>query len=826
MPAVDPERVSVEVATAGARTATSWRNKKLTLAGLYELCGNVWVDPTTWAEYRALPQAERDRKKDVGGFVGGPLSVDGGRRKSGSVRERHLVTLDMDAMPPSGPREVEERMRERGWEGFVYSTRNHTERNPRIRVLLPMDRPCTPDEYVPLARAAARELGIGWCDPSTYQVERLMYWPTCCSDMPCIAERVEGASLLPVDSLLSSLGDWRDASTWPTAPGEEAEIRRMVGQKQADPLTKKGPVGDFCRAYDIPAAISAFLPSIYERCEGKGDRYTYAPGTTYAGAVVYGDGRFLYSNHGTDPAGRQLVNSYDLVRIHLYGDADGGDPKHAKSTEAMNRLVREDGRVQALKAETAARELGEAIFADEDAAEGAPPPELPGNAPEGESARDMSWAEKLARNEKTGAIEVTIDNVLLILGNDPRLKGRLSRDTFAGVEQVGGRLPWDQPGGAYPRRWTDADDSGIRWYLEKTYGMPPKVKSIDDGVVRAFQASARDPLRAFVLSLRWDGIPRLDRALVDALGADDTEYVRTVTRKTFCGAVKRALEPGCKFDTMLVLIGDQGGGKSAFCRMMAVKPEWFVDSVESFEGKELYEKIQGKWICELAELMALSKSDNRRIKALITSQEDTYREAYARRAEVHPRRCILIGTSNQRYILGDMTGNRRFWPVDLHGTQADAVERLSILTPEYVTQLWAEAKVRLEEGEKLYLEADMLEAAAGVQEEHRDVDSTEGIVRAFMDRDIPSDWQSWDADRRRLFWGGGMASEEIELVQRRRICALEVLNECPGLGNAKDPAMKRAVRDILSRTPGWRACGTYRPGPRDYGTQRGYERIG
>ena len=180
-----------------------------------------------------------------------------------------------------------------------------------------------------------------------------------------------------------------------------------------------------------------------------------------------------------------------------------------------------------------------------------------------------------------------------------------------------------------------------------------------------------NPVTDYFGSLTWDGRPRLDALLIDYLGAADTPYVRAATRKAFTAAVARAMEPGCKYDTMLILTGAQGLGKSTLLFKMG--RHWFSDSIKTFEGKEASELVQGVLIVEIGELEAFSKSDISRIKQFLSQREDIFRAAYGRVVEWHKRRCVFFGTSNNGEYLRDKTGNRRFWPVDAGGDKTDEV---------------------------------------------------------------------------------------------------------------------------------------------------------
>lgn len=271
---------------------------------------------------------------------------------------------------------------------------------------------------------------------------------------------------------------------------------------------------------------------------------------------------------------------------------------------------------------------------------------------------------------------------------------------------------------------------------------------------------------------------RLDTLFIDYLGAEDSPYNRAVFRKAFTAAVARAMNPGCKFDNMLILAGPQGIGKSTLLDRMS--KGWLNDSIRTFEGKAASELLQGVWIVEVAELDSFKNSDISRIKQFLSIREDRYRAAYGRHTQTYPRTCVLFGTTNITDFLQDTTGNRRFWPVDVgEGLHTKSVCR--DLDRE-LDQLWAESMVRWQAGEPLYLTDDLIKAAMAKQEEHMAENALEGIVKDFLDKNIPVDWYktengvaAWPIQRRRDYWNGQVAGvNSLQLVPRDKVCAAEI----------------------------------------------------
>jgi predicted P-loop ATPase len=608
---------------------------------------------------------------------------------------------------------------------------------------------------------------------------------------------------ISADGVLAAYSDWRDVTLWPALPGQQAFTKLAV--KQGDPEGKNGVVGAFCRTYDIHRAMDELIPGIYEAVDSMPDRYTYLGGSTTGGAVIYDGGKFLYSHHATDPCSGRLVNAFDLVRLHKFGDKDdeaqvGTPSNRLPSYTAMCEFAVGLNDVAAL----ISRERYESAVKDFDGI-GADNLENPDD-----------WLLLLEKNSQTGSPKATIDNVRIILEHDPTLKGKFALNEFAGRGEVLGSLPWDSRNKR--RLWDDNDNQGLYWYLEHCYKITGNSK-IDGALSLHSNAHAFNDVKDYLRALqgKWDGVARLDALFIDYLGAKDTAYNRAVTRKAFVAAVARAMTPGCKYDNMIILAGPQGIGKSTLLDKMS--RGWFNDSIRTFEGKEASELLQGVWIVEVSELDAFRRTDVSRIKQFLSLRADRFRAAYGRNVKELPRSCIFFGTTNTSDFLQDTTGNRRFWPVDT-GEQSSTKSVWRDLDNE-LDQLWAEAFVRWQAGEPLYLSGAIDLAAKDKQEEHRGASSREGVVREFMARQVPEDWSRWPIDKRRIFWAGAVQGD-IKLVSRDRICALEIWCEAFG-GTLKEMknADTRELNAIIAATPGWKkSTEVMRFGA--YGVQRGF----
>ena len=772
------------ISVGNHRRSVNWQPQTLLLSELYEKMRIPARSTETMQEYLNLKKPEQDNLKDVGGYVAGGLV--GTRRKAGAVAGRDVITLDLDNIPPGGTEDVLRRVEGLGCGYCVYSTRKHSPSMPRLRVLLPLDRTATADEYEPLARKMAETIGMEFADPTTFEITRLMYWPSCCSDSEYIY-MWQDKPMLSVEGLLAQYADWRDVTSWPHSAGEISYTK--LAMRQGDPTTKNGVVGAFCRVYDILGAMAAFLPGIYESVDTMPGRYTYLGGSTTGGAVLYDDSRFLFSHHATDPCSGKLVNAFDLVRLHKFEGMDdeatpGAPGNRLPSYNAMCELAVADPKVSALMAQ----ERTEAALRD--FADTSEPVVL------GEGAGD--WTTKLTVNKQTGQIKSTIDNVWVILENDPNLKDKFALNEFAGRGEVMGALPWQKTDNR--RLWDDNDNQGLYWYLEKYYNLTGNGK-IDGALSLHSVKHSFNDVREYLNTLQWDGVPRLDTLFIEYLGAADDLYTRTVTRKAFTAAVARAMVPGCKYDAMVILSGPQGIGKSTLLDKMS--RGWFNDSIRTFEGKEASELLQGVWIVEVGELDAFRRTDVARIKQFLSLRADRFRAAYGRHVKELPRCCVFFGTTNSAEFLQDRTGNRRFWPVDV-GVTSHSKKVWNDLDGE-VDQLWAEAVMRWRMGEALYLDGELEKAARAVQESHRETSSREGFVMDFIERPVPEDWNSWSLDKRKMFWAGSFVETgTLNLVPRDRVCALEVW--CEALdGRQKDMKYTDAVEinDILEAATGW-----------------------
>lgn len=789
----------VDIATAKNRTSLTWRNKEIAWSKLLEVFSAPKVSPESYDEYLSFPKSRQDDIKDVGGFVGGYLK--NGQRKAGHVVHRQLITLDLDFANADF------------WTDFtlsysfaaaIYSTHKHSAKTPRFRLIIPLSRHVSPDEYQAISRKLAAQVDIELFDPTTFQPERLMYFPSISTGAEFVFDYQDGEYLDP-DKILALYHDWRDTSAWPlSAKVDKIVVKSM--QKAGDPLEKPGIIGAFCRTYSISEAIEKFLPEVYEPT-AQPNRFTFLAGSCAGGLVVYDD-KFAFSHHSTDPTSEKLTNAFDLVRAHLFAKLDKDTPDETTinklpSFEAMQRFAANDPEVKKL--------IGaERLAGATDDFKG-----LDNETPDEEPNSD--WTAELSTNRNGGYLS-TIDNLVLILLNDPILKGSIAYDEFENRPVALRHFPWRKI--SHKTRYLiDRDDANIEHYIERVYGINCGAK-LEKAMAVLYEKKKFHPVRDYLDALTWDGLPRVDRLIIDHMGADDSEYVKAITRKILCAAVARIYQPGVKFDNMLVFVGRQGLGKSSLIGKLG--GEWFSDSFATIQGREAFEQLQGVWLVEVAELAGLRKAEAEHIKHYISKREDRYRVAYGRRVENFPRQCVFFGSTNRTDFLRDPTGNRRFWPVQLSDNAKKSVFNI---TADEINQIWAEAVELYRQGETLYLPKELETEAQKVQEMHSENDDREGIIRRYLETLLPENWEDMDLYRRRSFLNGDDEISPVGTVQRDKVCAAEIWAEAIG-GMPKDMTSQNTkfIHDTVRKLENW-AEGTKKQRFGNYGILKGYVRV-
>lgn len=786
-----------------SRFETSWKNQQMLWSVLLARLKKSIETHETHAEYMKMTKDKQDAIKDIGGFVGGHLKE--GHRRNGSVEARQIVTLDADFLEKD--QSLVDLVLEA--EGLnvafaVYSTHKNSPEKPRQRLIIPMSRMVSADEYEAIARKVADKVGIEIFDDTTFQPTRLMYWPSHSIDSQPYFYSYD-AEFLDPDEVLSEYPDWSDTSYWPMSSRVD-EIRKREVDKAGDPLEKPGVIGAFNKCYGIAEAIETFLPDIYTPT-AKEDRYTYAAGSTAAGLVVYEGGLFAYSNHSTDPAGGKLCNAFDLVRIHKFGHLDeDADPAKGitkmPSYKAMMDFAASDENVKIALAEARASDAVSDFAAELEETE----------------KDDKDWRTKL-EIKKDGSIVPNARNALIILMYDSHLQSIRLNTMTSMIEAEVDSLPWKRDF----IFWQNSDTEQLYMWIANVHNVQFPKELFQMALTSVANKRRFHPIEDYLQELpEWDGQERMERLLVDYLGADDTVFNREAIRKVLLAAIARIYHPGIKFDYMLVLNGPQGIGKSTFFGRLF--KGFLSDSLTMLDMRDKTgsEKLQGYWALEVAEMAGMRKADIECVKSFISRQEDIYRPAYGRVVERHPRRCVIVGSTNSiTGFLRDISGNRRFWPVRCVG----GIKKPWTLTDEDLDQIWAEAMAAYNSGESLLLSKEAEELAAEEQREAIEEDPRMAQVIEYLEKPLPANWDKLDLDTRRMFLEGDTDYDPESLVERETVSNMEIWVECFG---KKAADMERKDSDALTalmmKVDGWEKSGRKKRLPL-YGQQRFYERV-
>ena len=788
----------MDICIGNSRKDKFWKNEEISLEKFIKRISTTIRTSETMEEYNHLPKSKQDDIKDVGGFILGKLK-DNKRRKE-NVLSRSALTLDMDYGSENIVGELKNSLTYRT---LIYSTHKHKKSKPRLRLIIPLDRNVSPDEYSAISRMVASEINMDLFDDSTYEASRLMYWPSTSCDGEFIFEDIK-KDILKADDVLKKYENWKDTKSWPTSSRQKIVFKNNLN-KQADPLTKEGLIGGFCRTYSISDVIEKFLGHVYEESEFRG-RYDYIPASSSAGVVVYDD-KFAYSHHATDPASGKLLNAFDLVRTHNFSHLDKIEDLEKKpsnklpSFKAMENFFLQDEKVKQLLSKER-QDLAKMEFEVVQ-----------------EEEVNTSW-QNLLELDKKGNVKSTMSNMAIIIRNDVNFKNIVYNQFKCSIDVVG-KLPWKQ----IKSGWSDADMACAKLYFERVYKIWSPLKFKDALLAVTSSERVYHPIKEYFKTLKWDKVSRLDTLLVDYLGAKDNIFVREVTRKTFCAAVTRIFEPGKKFDSILVLCGPQGIGKSTLFSKLG--KEWYSDSLSlcDMKDKTAAEKLQGYWLLELGELAGIKKVDVEVIKSFISRTDDKFRKAYGVNVESNPRSNIIVGTTNSEGgFLRDITGNRRFWPVMVSGNS-----NLKPWDLKDVDQIWAEALYRYEQGEELYLKGDVSKMAKIAQQEAMESDDREGIILDYLETLLPTNWNEMTLYERRAYLNNKELIESKGIVRKSEICIMEIWCEC-FFRERQD--LKRTdsyeIEGILNRIGGWERMTSNKSGKirfEIYGPQRAFIRI-
>lgn len=708
---------SLTVCTASSRRSRVMQAAPMDVESLFNRLSNSQPLPCTYAAYRALSKAEQDNMKDVGAYIIGEL--DGGRRKAGCVKSRGAAVLDADNLRAGETEEFVRRVAGLGCCYALHSTAKHSPTTPRLRVVIPFSNDVPAERYSPVVRRLCQviQTEMTWFDPTCAEATRIMYYPVHCSDIVPVWHCSDGP-LLDADALLTQMGDWKDVTGWPRFPREATtEKRALTVAKQQDPEEKKGIVGEFCRVYDIPAAMEKFLPGVYVETATPG-RYTFAQGSTAGGAVLYEDGKFLYSHHATDPAGGKLVNAFDLVRLHRFGDLDDEAKEGTKgislpSYKAMADCARSDPEV--------AHRLAQAAFSE---------------VFEDKRLTDEEAAVSLTQCSGAPLSLPILRTALRTMGVTAR------RNLITGSAEIDGMPP----------QYSAENAINVLPVLLMDLLRGVKVKGVSRSAVMDYLVAVVDenkynPVVDMLRETTWDGISRFPELLESINIKPDTFYA-LLLRKWLIQCVALAHNATGKVvpaEGLLTLQGPQGIGKTLFFRRLSLRSDWFAEGATlDMRNKDDIIRATSVWITELGELDSTLKREQASLKAFITQKTDRIRAPYARESSDRPRRTSFCATVNPESFLKDETGDRRFWVIPVKEFDVPWL----VDTPEdWFVQLWAEVYVWWKkEPQSFRLTTHERARLNDLNASHREPLPGEETLRLALNFDLPPEqWEEFSA---------------------------------------------------------------------------------
>lgn len=385
--------------------------------------------------------------------------------------------------------------------------------------------------------------------------------------------------------------------------------------------------------------------------------------------------------------------------------------------------------------------------------------------------------------------DTTIDNYVQAIINTPSIIDHIKFNEFTSkFERI-------HENGVV-KNWTDDDDAWVLDIIEKSYKIKDK-GTYRDALLLCKNRISYHPIKEKIESIEWDGKHRIDRFLVDIMHCDDDDYSREVSRMIFYGGISRIYNPGCKFDYMTILVGEQGTCKSTIVDWlnMGCNSNKEIMSIDGREGAEI---LRYGWICEFSELLAMIKSRMvEPMKAYVSRQVDTYRSAYAVNYTDMPRHCIFIGTTNSFNFLIDLTGNRRFLPIEVKSSRGELYEKEDFVK-EYIRQCWAEAK-ELYDNDNIYLVIPR---------------QYENVVNEHVEMFVEDDPQK------------GMVVDYLyDKPVGYKVCVLEIYTQA--LGNIKKKCSRidsMTISNYMRSFKNWK-LGRSNTRFKDYGTQRYWEKI-
>lgn len=630
----------------------------------------------TMEEYQKGDREFKLKCKDKGGFIAG--TSEGNTRDALSIRTRNMITLDMDYCPPNVLdiiREKQDITKDLNFRFFIYSTHSHTKEQPRFRIIVPLSQEITVEKYEPIARAIAGIIGMEYFDATTFQTNRIMYFPTVSVDGDYVCEEfgIDNWNDLNPDDMLNRYMDYLNIAEFQKPLYVEGlKVDKIKDGKVRDSRkTKYRIVNAFNTEYTIREAIDKFLKDEYQKGKSE-DRYSYTKGESKDGLVILNE-QYAYSHHGTDPAQGRLLNAFDIVRIHKFGklDIEKTDQQeydqYDKNTSFSSMLdfIRSNlPNVMKHMPEIEKLKKNEREFTANQA-------EVEENSVE---AGDWKLTLDYTGSEKDRHPKSNARNIKIVFENDEYFKNLFYYDSLKDAICFDRTPPWNKEKNKGDLV-TDEDDSEIRVYLNTVYQIVGK-DLIYDSVVHAASKVRRHPIKTFFANLPdWDGVPRIENIFCKLYDIQENAYHKEASKSWWVGIIQRIMKPGSKFDMMVIICGEQGIGKSQLGKSIATlewkgtmaqidsQPNYYGDDELPFDKKDAYEQLGGIMIYELPEFEKYyKKSDTSTIKSFLSKTSDKYRKSYGRRVAEYRRQCVFIATTNDMRPLRDRTGNRRFLP--------------------------------------------------------------------------------------------------------------------------------------------------------------------
>ena len=744
-------------------------------------------------EYDKLSPDEQKKTKYGNCYC--PAVFDGDIRKGAVNAVGYMIALDADH--PTATLIDDMKSTFKDVKMFEHTTFSSREDKPRNRFLIALSRSVSADEYKAIAQEIAKKVNCDF-DKACFHINQPILFPRVLKDVPYHCEEW-GSNPLDVDMLLetgsddakhllrgcvTALDDSRstlsdaDVSCRGGKISDAEEVRCEVDTGSVpEPY---GLIQAWCEAHPIKSVMEEELKEIYEPTDTE-NRYKFRGADSSPGVVIDVEKNIVTSFHNHDPASGKSYNSFDLYRIHKYGHLDKdcakGTPKNElPSFKAMMKHIKKDKKAKELLAKYIEKHK-------------------PKKAPE--TVKIM----KMLQRTNKGEIKSSVANVSTILLNDPNLKG-IYYNSFFGQYEVGSPLPWES-GKKYPHPYNDHDRNATISYISKEYEV--EVRSCFDTALSEIVFSrAVNPLQQYFEELKWDGTGRVESLLTTYFGCEDSEYTRAAIRTTLIGAVRRVFEPGCKFETVLLILGNQGCGTSTFVSKLGMN--YFTDSIrlQDIISKTAAEKLRGVMIVELGEMAGYSKTEEATFKSFISCVDDQYREPYAKCKSSHPRTNIFIGTSNRTTgLLTDETGNRRFLPV--YTTDNHTLNSWD-MTKEDVDQIWAEAYNMYRSGESTEMPKHLMDEIKKKQDGAVVEDDRAQFISQYLDVMLPEDWYDMDIMKRRDYINheGAYCGEPYEGTMRRNyVCVAEICTELFKLDKVDvTPKLSKDIA-LMLRKLGW-----------------------